>query len=164
MSAILWRLLDYHAAIADPNDAKEGSKEVPLSELLTHADFTDKLDDMSERELLEYALNTVHEQSVVVYLTHHYSHEVVTAFTEDSLFLVDQSIPTQERIDAGVKRVQKCPPHLRLRSPHRVPKEKEEVEVDEEVARVKSGRESNNNNGNGRCLAFRRDSEEVSLP
>ncbi len=47
---------------------------------------------MSERELLEYAFTTVHEQSVVVYLTHHY--EVVTAFTGDSLFLVDQSIPT----------------------------------------------------------------------
>jgi len=38
---------------------------------------------------------------------HHYSHEVVTAFPEDSLFLVDQSIPTQERIDAAVKRVKK---------------------------------------------------------
>ncbi len=47
--------------MAYPNDAKEGSKEVRMSELLTHADFTDKLDDMSERELLEYALNTVHE-------------------------------------------------------------------------------------------------------
>jgi len=62
---------------------------------------------MSELELLEYAWNTVHEQSVVVYLTHHYNHEVVTAFTGDSLFLVDQSIPTQERIDAAVNRVQK---------------------------------------------------------
>jgi len=107
MSAILWKLLDYHAAMADPHDAKKGSKLVKLSELLTHADLTDKLDDMSERELLEYALNTVHEQSVVVYFTHHYTHEVVTAFTGDSLFLVDQSIPPQERIDAVVKRVQK---------------------------------------------------------
>ncbi len=53
MSAILWRLLDYHAAMADPNDAKERIKEVRLSELLTHADLTDKLDGMSERELLE---------------------------------------------------------------------------------------------------------------
>ncbi len=44
---------------------------------------------------------------MVVYLTHHYSHEVVTAFTGVSLFLVDQSIPTQERIDAAVKRVPK---------------------------------------------------------
>ena len=49
--------------------------------MLTHANLTDKLEDMSERELLEYALNTVHDQSVVVYLTHHYNHEVVTAFT-----------------------------------------------------------------------------------
>ena len=92
--------------MADPHDAKEGSNEVRLSELLTHADLTDKLDDMSERELLEYALNTVHEQSVVVYLTHHYNHEVVPAFTVDSHFLVDQSIPTQERIYVAVKRVQ----------------------------------------------------------
>jgi hypothetical protein len=37
----------------DPNDAKEGSKEVRLSELLTHADLTDKLDDMAEWELLD---------------------------------------------------------------------------------------------------------------
>ena len=37
-----------------------------MSELLTHADLTDKLDNMSEKELLEYALNTVDEQSVVV--------------------------------------------------------------------------------------------------
>jgi hypothetical protein len=66
MSAILWRLLDYHAAVADPNDTKEGSKEVRLSELLTHADLTDKLEDMLERELLVYALNTVHEKPVVV--------------------------------------------------------------------------------------------------
>jgi hypothetical protein len=107
MSTILRRLLNYHAAMTDPNDAKEGSNEVRLSELLTHAKLKDKLDDMSERELLEYALNTIHDQSVVVYLTHHYSHEVVTAFTGDSIFLVDQSIPTHERIDAAVKRVQK---------------------------------------------------------
>ena len=60
---------------------------------------------MSEREVLKYALNTVHEMPVAVYLTHHYSHEVVTTFTGDSLFLVDQSISTQERIDAAMKRV-----------------------------------------------------------
>ncbi len=107
MSAIMWRLLDFHAAEADPNDARESSKEVRLSELLTHADLADKWEDISERELLEYALDTVHEKSVLVYLTHHYSQDVVTAFTGDSLFLVDQSIPTQERIDAAVTRVQK---------------------------------------------------------
>ena len=61
MSEILWRLLDFHVAKADPNDARENIKEVRLSELLTHADISDKLEDMSERELLEYALNTVHE-------------------------------------------------------------------------------------------------------
>jgi hypothetical protein len=68
MSAILWSLIDFLVTEADPNDAKESNKEVRLLELLTHADLTDTLDDMSERELLEYALNTVHEQSVVVYL------------------------------------------------------------------------------------------------
>ncbi len=62
---------------------------------------------MSERGLLKYAIITVHEQSVVVYLTHHYIHRVVTAFTGDSLFLVDQSIPAHERIDVAVKMVKK---------------------------------------------------------
>jgi sulfur transfer protein SufE len=89
----------------DPNDLRDCNKEVRLSELLTHADLSDKLDDMTDRELLEYALNSVHEQSVMVYLTHHYRHEVVIAFTGDSLILVDQSIPTQERIDAAMKTV-----------------------------------------------------------
>jgi hypothetical protein len=40
---------------------------------------------MSIRETLDYALNMVHAQSVVVYLHHHYNHEVVTAFTGDKL-------------------------------------------------------------------------------
>jgi len=51
-----------------------------------------------------------------------------------------------------------------MRSPHRAPKEKEQVEVEKEVARVKSGRESKSINNNNKCLAFRRDSEEASLP
>ena len=68
MSAILWKLLDYYAAMAYPNDANERSKEVWRTKLLTHADLTDKLDDMLEREMLEYALNTIHEHSVVVFL------------------------------------------------------------------------------------------------
>ena len=53
MSAILWKLLDYHVAMSNPNDVKKRIKEVQLSELLTHADLTDTLDDMSKRELLE---------------------------------------------------------------------------------------------------------------
>jgi hypothetical protein len=61
MSAILWSQLDYHVALLDPNDAKERSKEVRLSELLMHVDLTEKLNDIWERALLEYALNTVHE-------------------------------------------------------------------------------------------------------
>jgi hypothetical protein len=105
MSALLRRLLDFYVTKSDSNNAKESSKEVRLSELLTHADLTDKLDDMSERELLEYALNTVHEQSVVVYLTHHYNPEVLIAFTGDLLYLVNQYIFTHERIEAAVKRV-----------------------------------------------------------
>jgi hypothetical protein len=47
---------------------------------------------------------------VVVYLTHDYNHEMVTAFTRVSLFLVDQTVPTQERIEAAVKRVPKMTP------------------------------------------------------
>ena len=52
MSAIIWRLLDFHVAEADSNDARESSKEVQHSEMLTPADLTEKLEDMSERELL----------------------------------------------------------------------------------------------------------------
>jgi len=59
---------------------------------------------------LEYALNTAHEPSVVIYLTHHYRHDVVNAFTGDKLYLVDQSLPTHYRIDAAVKRVKKMTP------------------------------------------------------
>ncbi len=62
------------------------------------------------REVLEYALNNVNEQSVVVYLTHHHNHDVVTAFTGDLLYMVDQTVPTQTRIDEAVKRVQKSTP------------------------------------------------------
>jgi hypothetical protein len=163
MSAILWKLLDYHVAMSDPNDAKKRSKEVRLSELLTHADLTDKLDDMSKRELLEYALNTVLEQSVVVYLTHHYSHEVVVAFTGNSPFLVDQSIPTQERIDAAVKRVPKMTSSAKAAIALPGTKEKGGGVV-EEVAKGRIGLESNIRNTNNNCLAFRRDSEEVSPP
>ena len=36
-------------------------------------------------------MNTVHEQSVVVYLTHHYNRAAVMAFTGDLLYVVDQS-------------------------------------------------------------------------
>ena len=66
---------------------------------------------MLVREIPEYALNTIHEQSVVVFLTHHYNHDVVTAFTGGGrLHTVDLSVPTEERIDAAVKRVQKSIP------------------------------------------------------
>ena len=109
MSAILWRLFDNFRDEAEANgeaDVSIISKDVRLGELFSYSDLMDKIDDMSPRELFEYALNTVHEQSVVVYLRHHYSSEVVQAFSGDKLFLVDQSLPTQERIDAAIKRVQ----------------------------------------------------------
>jgi hypothetical protein len=67
----------------------------------------DRIDTMSIRETLDYAINMVHDQSVVVYLQHHYNHEVVTALTGDKLYFIDQSLPTQERVDAALKRVQK---------------------------------------------------------
>jgi hypothetical protein len=40
------------------------------------------------REVLEYALNIAHEQSVVIYLSHHYIQDVVNAFTGDKLYLL----------------------------------------------------------------------------
>ena len=47
---------------------------------------------------------------MVIYLAHHYSHDVVNALTGDKLYLVDQSIPTRDRTDAAVKQVQKMTP------------------------------------------------------
>jgi hypothetical protein len=95
MSSMLWELLDHHRDdMSQSGDAKATAKEVHLSELLSYSDMVDKLENMSVREILEFALNTVHEQSVVVYLTHHYIHDVVTAFTGDLLYMVDKSVPT----------------------------------------------------------------------
>ena len=85
-----------------------------MGELYTHKARMDRIDEMSVRELLEYALNFVHEQSVVVYLSHHYINDVVQAFSGDKLYLVDQTTPTQERIDAAVKRVQKSTPSAKV--------------------------------------------------
>ena len=96
------------------NEAATSKDDVRLSELLTHADLMDKIDNMSMREILEYALKTVHEQSVIIYLTHHYNHDVANAFTGDKLCLVDQSLPTHDRIDAAVKRVHKMTPSARV--------------------------------------------------
>ena len=80
-------------------------KDARMGELYTHKVLMDRIDEISVRELLEYALNYVHDQSVVVYLSHHYNHDVVQAFSGDKLYLVDHTTPTQERIDAAVKRV-----------------------------------------------------------
>jgi len=59
---------------------------------------------------MEYALNFVHGQSVVVYLSNHYIHDLVQAFSGNKLYLVDRTTPTHERIDAAVKRVKKSTP------------------------------------------------------
>ena len=109
MFAILWKL---HDAFRSETESTRGSaayiaNDVALGELFTHIALMYRIDTMSIRETLDYALNMVHEQSVVVYLQHHYNNEVVTAFTGDKLYLVDQSMPTPERVDAAVKRVQK---------------------------------------------------------
>ncbi len=74
MSGILWRLFDNLRTEAEANGEVDASilwRDVCLSELLTFSDLTDKLDEISSRELVEYALSMVHEQSVVVYLRHH---------------------------------------------------------------------------------------------
>ena len=93
--------------MANSREPEAIDKDGRLGGLYTHKVLMDRIDEMSVRELLEYTLNFVHEQSVVVYLSHHYNHDVVHAFSVGKLFLVDQTTPTQERIDAAVKRVQK---------------------------------------------------------
>ena len=50
----------------------------------------------------------------MVYLTHHYNHDVVMAFTGDLLYMVDQPVPTQTMIDDAVKRVQKSNPSAKV--------------------------------------------------
>ena len=109
MSAILWKLHDAFRTEAESASGNEANiaKDVALGELFTHSALMDRIDTMSIRETLDYALNMVHEKSVLLYLQHHYNRQVVAAFTGDKLYLVDQSLTTQERVDAAVKRVQK---------------------------------------------------------
>ena len=73
MSAILWKLHDAFRAKAElaSGGAEDIAKDVALGELFTHSARMDRIDTMSIRETLDYALNMVHEQSVVVYLQHH---------------------------------------------------------------------------------------------
>jgi len=53
MSALLWKLKDeYMEEMKDSGDVAATSKDVRLSELLTHADLMDKIDNMSVRETL----------------------------------------------------------------------------------------------------------------
>jgi hypothetical protein len=109
MCAILCKFHDAFRAEAElvGGSAEDNAKDVALGELFTYIALMDRIDNMSIRETLDYALNMVRDQSVVVYLQHHYNHEVVAAFTGDKLYLVDQSLPTHEMVDAAVKRVQK---------------------------------------------------------
>ena len=67
MSDLLWKLLDEHREdMRDSGDADATAKDVKLPELFN--DLMDKLDSLSVREVIEYALNTVHDQFVVIYL------------------------------------------------------------------------------------------------
>jgi len=70
-------------------DAAVTDKEVRMGELFTHKAPMGWIDNLLVRELLEYAPNFVHKQSVVVYLSHHYNHDVVQAFMGDKLYFVD---------------------------------------------------------------------------
>ncbi len=70
-------------------DSDATDKEVCLGELYTYKALMDLIDELSVQELLDYTLNFVHEQSVVVYLSHHYNHDVAQAFLGDKLYLVD---------------------------------------------------------------------------
>jgi hypothetical protein len=83
----MWKLHDAFRAEAEATCgcAEDIAKDVLLGELFTHSALMDRIGAMSIRETLDYALNMVHELSVVVYLQHHYSKEVVTAFTGDKL-------------------------------------------------------------------------------
>jgi hypothetical protein len=110
MSAIVWKLHDAFRTEAElaSGSAEDVAKDVALRELFIHSALMDRIDTMSIRETLDYALNMVHEQSAVVYLQHHhYSHEVVAAFAGDKLYLVNRSLSTREIMNAAVKRVQK---------------------------------------------------------
>ena len=62
------------AEAADGN-TEDIAKDVAMGELFTHNALMDRIDTMSVRDTLDYALNMVHEQSVVVYLQHHYNNE-----------------------------------------------------------------------------------------
>jgi hypothetical protein len=101
MVAIMWKL--HNAFIVEATAAGLGGMDIAKDDLLgelssNHSSLMAKLDDMSVCETLDYALNMVHEQPVVVYLQYHYIYEVVSAFQGDKLYLLDQSLPTHERV------------------------------------------------------------------
>jgi len=84
LSEILWRLLDaFRLSMANSREPEAADKDVRMEEIYTHKALMVRIDEMLVRELLEYALNFVHEQSVVVYLSHHYNHDVAQAFSGD---------------------------------------------------------------------------------
>jgi hypothetical protein len=73
VSAILWKLHDAFWAEAGATgvNGPDIDKDVILGELFPHIVMLDKLEDMSVGETLDYAVNLVHEQSIVEYLSHH---------------------------------------------------------------------------------------------
>jgi hypothetical protein len=72
MHAIMWKLHDAFRAEAEASGgiAEDIAKDVALGEMFTHNALMDRIDTMSIRETLDYALNMVHEPSIVVYLQH----------------------------------------------------------------------------------------------
>jgi hypothetical protein len=70
LSEILWRLLDvFRLSMANSGNPETIDKDVRLGEFYAHKALMDRIDEMPVWELMEYALNFVHEQSVVMYHT-----------------------------------------------------------------------------------------------
>jgi len=63
MSAIIWELHDAFRAEAKlaGGRVEDTSKDVAMGELFTHSALMDRIDTMSIRETLDYALDMVHE-------------------------------------------------------------------------------------------------------
>ena len=87
---MMWKLLDHRKdEMANSGDDATTAKDVRMPKLPTYGDMMDKLDNLSVRELAEYAPNTAHDHSVVIYLSYHHNQDIVSAFSIDKLYLVD---------------------------------------------------------------------------
>ena len=111
MSKILWQLLDSLRKAAELNpeqySEEDRAKGVKLARLLTLEDLDQRIDEFSVRQLLEMALNRLHESAHELYLRHIYSPSVADTFIGDDLFGADRTLPIPDRVDSAVKRVQK---------------------------------------------------------